>query len=101
MWYPTFRDTIPKNHYIYERRRGMEATKLSLKEWRRARGLSQEALAKTCGVHLNTYRQWEQNPGKIKIDDAVRIADTLNISLDAIILPSDTTICGKAESVVI
>ena len=59
--------------------------KLTLEEWRRAKNKSQESVATALGVHVNTYRRWEDNPGEIKIDKAVQIADFLGISLDDII----------------
>lgn len=59
--------------------------KLKLEEWRRAKNKSQEAIASALGVHVNTYRRWEDNPGEIKIDKAVQIADLLGIDLDDII----------------
>lgn len=59
--------------------------KLKLEEWRRAKNKSQETIANALGVHVNTYRRWEDNPGEIKIDKAVQIADLLGIDLDDII----------------
>ena len=68
--------------------------KLSLAEWRRARNISQEKMADLCSVHVNTYREWEQNEGRIKVDKAILICDALNISLDDLLLPSDTSKSG-------
>jgi transcriptional regulator with XRE-family HTH domain len=65
--------------------------KLTLKEWRRARGKTQEEMAQLCNVHINTYRRWEDNPGEIKYDNAILIADHLNIGLDDILFPSNIT----------
>lgn len=62
--------------------------KLSLDAWRRARNISQKEMAEACNVSIPTYQAWERNPGKIKIDDAIRIADKLQIPLDDIILSS-------------
>lgn len=64
---------------------------LTLDAWRRARGISQEEMADLCKVSTMTYRRWENNPGSIKIDDALLIAERLKISLDDIILPLNTT----------
>lgn len=64
---------------------------LSLDAWRRARGVSQETMAKVCGVHVNTYRRWEENPMEMRCDKAITIADFLQISLDDIFLSADTT----------
>ena len=71
---------------------------LTLEEWRRARNVSQEKMAEVCGVHLNTYRLWEKSPGEIRIDNAIKIADFLQISLDDIILSANTTKRSKEES---
>ncbi|MBP5443633.1 MAG: helix-turn-helix transcriptional regulator [Treponema sp.] len=69
--------------------------KLKLSEWRRARNVSQETLAQLCQVHVNTYRRWEEDPGEIKYNDAVLIADFLQIKLDDILFPSNTTKTDK------
>jgi putative transcriptional regulator len=65
--------------------------KLSLDAWRRARGLSQAEVANGIGVHVNTYIRWEKNPGEIRYDKAIALADLLKIRLDDILLPCDTT----------
>lgn len=59
--------------------------KLSLKEWRRAKGISQEKMAEVCKVHINTYRAWEEKPSEIKLGKAFDIANALNVSIDDII----------------
>lgn len=65
--------------------------KFSIKELRRAKDIPQEEMATLCGVHLNTYRAWEDNPADIKLSKAVLIADKLGIELkDVLFLPSDT-----------
>lgn len=71
--------------------------KLSLEAWRKARGKSQDEMANICGVHVNTYRRWEENPGEIRYDKALKIVGVLNIRLDDILLPSDTTETSKSE----
>lgn len=65
--------------------------KLSLAAWRRARGLSQTEVANSIGVHVNTYIRWEKDPGEIKYEKAIALANLLSIKLDDIILPCDTT----------
>lgn len=60
--------------------------KLTLREWRRLKEISQEEMATACGVHVNTYRSWEEKPSMIKLTDAKIIADKLGITLDDIIL---------------
>lgn len=65
--------------------------KLTLKEWRGARGISQQEMADACGVHVNTYRSWEEDPINIKINHVFTITKILKITLDDIILPNNTT----------
>lgn len=62
---------------------------LTLKEWRRAKGVSQEELANLCGVHVNTYRTWEENASEIKLSKAALIAERLGISLSDISFDSN------------
>ena len=69
--------------------------RLTLMEWRRARKVSQEKMADLCGVHVNTYRIWENSPGQLRINQALKIADFLKISLDDIILSANTTETGN------
>lgn len=75
--------------------------KLSLDAWRRARNISQKEMAEACNVSIVTYQTWERNPGKIKIDDAIRIANKLQIPLDDIILSSHSTENATDETQVV
>ena len=59
--------------------------KLTLKEWRRAKGISQKEMAELCGVHINTYRLWDEKPGNIKLADAMKIADRIGIAVEDLI----------------
>lgn len=59
--------------------------KLTLEECRRAKRISQEQMASLAGVHVNTYRTWEENPGEIRLSKAVIIAEKLGMSLDDIL----------------
>ena len=65
--------------------------KLTLEEWRRAKKVSQEQMADLVGVHVNTYRTWEENPGEIRLSKAAIIAERLEITLDDILFTRDTT----------
>ena len=58
--------------------------KMTIKEWRRAKGISQEEMANVCGVHVNTYRAWEDNPKSIKLTNAMKIADRLGVEMSDI-----------------
>lgn len=52
---------------------------LGLKEWRRAKGLSQQTVADYCQIHVNTYQTWENNPSKIPISAAFKIAKCIGV----------------------
>ena len=65
--------------------------KLTLKAWRQAREKTQSDMAKACNVHINTYRRWESNPGIMPIDKAIAVSDCLQVRLDDIFLPENTT----------
>lgn len=56
----------------------------SLEEWRRVRGVSQQAIADACDIHVNTYRGWEENPSRIPYGAAVRIASFLDVPFNDI-----------------
>lgn len=66
--------------------------KLSIKELRRAKNISQSEMANLCGVNVNTYRAWEDNPEDIKLSKAMIIAEKFEIELkDILFLPTNTT----------
>lgn len=60
--------------------------KLTMREWRRLKEISQEKMAVMLGIHVNTYRAWEEKPSEIKISSAMKVADLLGITLDDLIL---------------
>ena len=53
---------------------------LTMKQWRRAKEITQESMAEQLGIHVNTYINWEQNPGSITITNAGKIAKILGVS---------------------
>ncbi len=57
----------------------------TIKEWRRVKNISQEEMANACGVHVNTYRTWEEKPEMIKLTNAQKIADRLGVPMSDII----------------
>lgn len=59
--------------------------KLTLEEWRRVKKVSQEDMAKFLGIHVNTYRAWEEDPEKIRLSKAMLIAEKLEVPLDDIL----------------
>lgn len=71
---------------------------LTLKEWRRAKGVSQAEMAEICGVHPNTYRTWEENPEEIKISNAILIANRLGLEVEDIFLSENITEPGKYKN---
>lgn len=67
---------------------------MTMREWRRARGITQKQLAETCGVHPNTIRGWEEHPERVSIADGKTIAKALNVTLDDISFASSATKCS-------
>lgn len=65
---------------------------LTLREWRRVKEITQEDMAKKLNIHVNTYQNWEKEPGKICFDKAVEISKILNVSLDDISFKSKAAV---------
>lgn len=64
---------------------------LSLKQWRLVKEMTIEQMAKACNVSTNTYSEWEKNPGKVKVNNALKIAETLGVSVNEIFFNQETT----------
>ena len=60
--------------------------KLTLREWRRLKEVSQVQMAEACGVTVATYIEWEKKPSSIKLSYAMKIVERLGITLDDVIL---------------
>lgn len=74
---------------------------LKVDEWRRAKEITQKEMAKALGISLPTYLRLEKNPGEIKIKDAFKIAEILDVNFnDIIFLPSQSTKCGLQDAAV-
>lgn len=58
--------------------------KLTLRQHRLVREISQEKMAEELGVHRNTYAALEENPGKMSVDQAKTIAKILEVTVDDI-----------------
>jgi len=58
---------------------------LTIRQWRRAKELTQEQMANKLNIHVNTYMNWEEAPEKISIGKAVEIAGIFGVSLDEIV----------------
>lgn len=49
-----------------------------IKGYRNMIGKSQEEMAELLGVHVNTYKNWEENPEKFKVDKALAFLEEIN-----------------------
>lgn len=58
--------------------------KLTLKQWRGVREISQREMSERLGVHINSYQKMEKQPETIKICNALRIAEIFNVPIDDI-----------------
>ena len=57
---------------------------LTLRQWRRAKEITQEQMADVLGIHVNTYQNWEDAPEKISIEKALEIAKFFKVGLEDI-----------------
>lgn len=64
---------------------------MTMRQWRLARELTIEDMAKACDVHPNTYAAWEQDPGKVRVEAAFKIAQALGTTVDAIFFSHEAT----------
>ena len=62
---------------------------LTLRQWRRVKEISQERMAELLKIHVNTYQNWEKEPEKISIANAVKIADILGVGMNEISFKSE------------
>ena len=58
--------------------------KLTLRQLRLSKEISQDKMANILNVHRATYVNLEKNPGKISIEQAKKISDYLEVSVDDI-----------------
>lgn len=58
--------------------------KLTVKQWRLAKGKTIAEMAQAVGVHPNTFRKWENDPEKIPIYAARKIAFALGEKINDI-----------------
>lgn len=65
---------------------GENLDKLTLRQMRRIREISQTEMAKRLGVAPGTYVMWERCPAKIKTGRLIEICRILKCSVDDIIL---------------
>jgi len=69
---------------------------LTVKQWRLAKEMTIADMADACGVHYNTYARWEDEPEKISIGAAKKIATALGESIDTIFFDGESTKCRNA-----
>ena len=62
---------------------------LTLRQWRKAREITQEQMAKALNIHINTYQNWEKDPGRISVTNVMKIAEVLKVSVNDIIFNSE------------
>lgn len=56
--------------------------KLKLKEIRKSRKFSQQDMANMLNIKVRTYASWERQENNLSLENAIKIADILDISLD-------------------
>lgn len=66
--------------------------KLTLKQARLLKGLTQKEVAKKLGVHVQTYSNMEKNPDDVTIGEAKLISEILGFSYDFIFFSGDSTL---------
>lgn len=71
--------------------------KLTLKQARLVRGFTQEEMAKAIGVHSQTYRKIEQNPGSATIKQMRLLCNALEMDYDNIFFDKDSSLTRSAE----
>lgn len=72
--------------------------KISVKAARINAGLTQVAIAKLLGVHVQTYLKFEQHPEKMTVKMANDFAKIVNQSVEAIyFLPSDSNLTRNSS----
>ena len=64
---------------------GADKMKFKLVEWRRAKGITQDEMAKLLGISKPTYVRWEKTPENISMGFALKIASIFETDLSSII----------------
>jgi len=73
--------------------------------WNRTKALiknkkvTQEISAKTCGIPINTWRGWGSKNIVPGVEDCIKIARFLNVSLDFLILGKENNLPVKIEEI--
>ena len=56
--------------------------KLTMKEWRKLLGFSQDEVAKQLGIHMNTLREYEAHPEMCRVGTLITFCDVLGININ-------------------
>ena len=59
--------------------------KLKLAEWRRARNITQDEMAKSLNIAKPTYVRWEKRPELIPVTSAFKIAEIFDVEITNIL----------------
>jgi transcriptional regulator with XRE-family HTH domain len=54
-------------------------------QYRKAQGLTQQALADAIGMHVNQVKRYEAGTAQPNLDALIRLAKVLHVSLDALV----------------
>lgn len=57
----------------------------TIKEIRLAKEISKESMANICGVHVNTYTNWEEHQEKIPVGKMLKICEVLNTDINQLV----------------
>ena len=66
--------------------------RLTLKQARLVRELTQEQMALAINVHVQTYRKIEENPDEASVAEAKKLSAVLNMSYDDIFFGGDSSL---------
>ena len=61
------------------------------------KGITIADMAGKLGIHPNTYQSWEENPGRISIENGIKIAAYINVPFDDILFTPESTKLGLEE----
>lgn len=70
----------------WNKRKGGGSMKYTIKELRARNKMTQEKLAELVGVSVQAVHAWEKNSNIIKLGNASRIAEVLNVKIDDIFI---------------
>ena len=73
--------------------------KMTVREWRRHRELTQQKVADALGVNINTIAKWERHPDKIPIKKVYDLAAVLGIGIEQIIIAETLQNVGQSNEI--